>query len=427
MLVKKDSLWIVKARRLGLTWLLAAYAIWLVTFHANRTVLVLNQSAEYSQDFLDRCRFIYESMPVEFKQHIGKDNTTRIHFLNTGGSIRSVAATKRSIRSVSGDLIIFDEAAYFAPGMLKKAKGASQPAVEIGKGQVVAISTAAQPGDEFHKFWEEANRPGSKYRPVFLHWKEHPDRTDEWYAKEKADNESDPLYMKREYPASPEEAFEYAEGRIYPLFVRSGNFVRSVNLEPSWIRYRGIDWGGVDAFVCLWGCVIPGDGAALTIDPSCSNLINEMLAYGYDEHGKPKDENNHAPDALRYLVTTPGSNGITGHLHIYRELYIPNSAAKGYGITDLSAAIKTASGVEPIEMTVCDRSRPDSLQQLRNEGFVNVKGQKNLRSERIGEIVQGIVHVNSLVVGTSKGGDGLYQGLKPMLRPPVNKPGGFFG
>jgi len=52
----------------------------------------------------------------------------------------------------------------------------------------------------------------------------------------------------------------------------------------------------------------PGDGRPrLTVDPSCTNLIAEFETYewaknlsGYKD--KPKDENNHALDALRYYT-----------------------------------------------------------------------------------------------------------------------------
>ncbi len=425
MLVKKDWLWILKARRLGLTWLLAAYSVWLVTFHPNKTVIVLNQSKEYAHDFIDRCRFIEEFLPEDFKQKHGKDNLNRIEFKATRGVIRAAAATERSVRSVSGDLVVFDEGAYFKPKMLAKARGAAQPAVEIGKGQIVCISTSAGPQGDYFTAWQDAASLKSKYKPVFLHWKEHPKRNEAWYENEKKQNEADPLYMKREYPATAEEAFEYAEGRIYPLFLRSDKFIHARQVHSHWKHYRGIDFGGVDAFVCLWACEIPGDGAGLTIDPSCENLVREMLAYSYDEHGKPKDENNHACDALRYLITTPGQNGVVGHLHIYRELYVPNSAARGYSLSDLAEAIRNASMGQAFECSVADRSRPDSILQLRRLQIEPIRGQRPMRSDRIGEIAQGIIHVNALVVGTSKYGTE-YAGLADPKPAATNAIKGFF-
>lgn len=400
-LVAKDWLWILKARRLGLTWLLAAYSVWLISSHDNRTIVVLNQTKEYAQDFLDRCRFIQDRLPLWQQTRRVADSKTRIDF-DRGGWIRSVACTKRSIHSVAADLVIFDEAAYM--DLLNSARMAAQPAVEIGHGQIVGISTSAGPSGDFYDVWDAASTGKNKYKPIFLHWREHPKRDDAWYEKEKTENAADPLYMKRQYPATAEEAFESAEGRVFPLFVRSPRFITQLAVgdesAKSWKRYRAIDWGGADPFVCLWGAIVPGDGPGLTVDPSCPNLIRELLGYSYDK-GKPQETENHAVDALRYMVTSPGMNGLHGHLHIYRELYEPNSAAKGFGIDDMARRIASASGTEKFDCTVADRSRPDNIRTYFNLGLA-CQGQRHLGGMGVGEIEQGIVQMNALIVAWAK-------------------------
>jgi phage FluMu gp28-like protein len=132
----KHWLWILKARRLGLTWLLAAYAVYLMTEKENQTIVVLNQTREYAQDFLERMRLILDHLPDDKRPERKVDNKAQLTFKN-GGSVRSVACTRRAIRSLSADLVIFDEAAYM--DLLKDARKAAQPAVELGDGQVVAI------------------------------------------------------------------------------------------------------------------------------------------------------------------------------------------------------------------------------------------------------------------------------------------------
>src|SRR5258708_31346272 len=56
MLVAGEWLCILKPRRIGMTWLLAAYAVWKVTFFKRKTVVIVNQDKVYAADFLDRCR-----------------------------------------------------------------------------------------------------------------------------------------------------------------------------------------------------------------------------------------------------------------------------------------------------------------------------------------------------------------------------------
>lgn len=401
-------LWILKARQLGMTTLLGAYATWLTTFYNSRVISVMNQEKEYAEDFLDRVRFAQDRLPKWMRPVRTVDNVTKIEMNRAGHgcAVRSFASTANAARSTSGDLVIFDEAAFHR--FLKKSMRAAEPTVEASGGQIVGLSTSAGPQGQFYKTWEACQGGKSKYTPIFYDWRARPGRTDEWYKTEKElpEHEADPLYMKREYPESPEEAFESAEGRVYPLFVRKDNFIREIKPYPDWKKYRGIDFGGRDPFVCLWGTVIPGDGAGFTIDPGCTNTIRELLAYSRAENGYPADVDNHACDALRYMVITPGIDGVNGHLHIYREYYIPNSASRGLSLPDLAAHIKERSVGERYDLTVADRSRPDLIVQL-GQLMIPSVGQRALRGEKYGEIEQGIVRLNILIVGTSKGKEAL--------------------
>lgn len=423
-----EWLWILKARQLGITWLMAAYVVWLVTFHERRTIAILNQDKEYAEDFISRIRLIYTLLPDDMHQPLGVDNKTRMEFLGTGGLVRAFAASTKSARSLTADLVVFDEAAFIEvvrAGILRAARAAAAPTLERGRGQMVALSTSAGPRGDFYETFQDASAGKSRFKAIFFPWSAHPDRDQAWYDKESAQHESDPLYMKREYPRSPEEAFESAEGRVYPLFVRSDRFIYQLGeILPEWQRFRAIDWGGTDPFVCLWGCIIPGDGPGLSVDPACKNTIRELLGYSYEE-GKPQDRENHACDALRYLVTSAIPDGIKGHLHIYREIYEPNSAARGFGVDDMGRRILSETGSESITRTVADRSRPDVINMYQAMGISPIDGQVKLGGPVGNEVEQGIVQVNTLVVAQSKGKSsiprrsppGLPKGYEPGKRP----------
>lgn len=387
-------LWILKARRLGVTWLVLSYIVWLVQFNENRTAAIINQADEYAQDNLDRCRFIMAHQPDWMQLKADTDHKRRVT-LSNGGEIRSFAPSKLSMRSIAADFIFADEGAYIQ--LLKECLGAAEPTVETAKGQVVVASTSNGPSGKFYDDYQASAEGSTKYKALFYGWRERPGRTDEWYEAEKKAHAHDPLYMKREYPATPEEAFESAEGRVYPLFVRNDKCIREIEVHPDWPKYRGIDFGGADPFVCLWGCIVKGNGPALTVDKSCTNLIRELLAYSWSTTGDyPEDAQNHANDCLRYIVTT---FDVRGHLHIYRELYEPDSASRGLSLPVLAERIKHYSEGEEYAGSVADRSRPDSILELRNLG-IPCTGQKHLSGGQKPEIVQGIVKVNSLVVGT---------------------------
>lgn len=388
---------VLKSRRLGVTWAFMAFAVW-TTMQPNRSVSILNQNQEYAQDNLARCRTILANLPTWLKHPtIPPDKQSRITFSN-GSEIRSFAPTLLSMRSIAADLVLCDEAGYIK--YLRECLRAAEPTVETANGQIALFSTSSGPSGSFYEEWDRASVGKSKFKPIFFDWSAHPKRTPEWYEAESKAHEHDPLHMKREYPRTPEEAFESAEGRIYPLFTRDHNR-REIAVHSDWKKYRGIDFGGADPFVCLWGCVIPGDGPALTYDPSCTEFLREMLAYSWSDKGDyPEPGPDHCPDVCRYIVST---FDIRGHLHIYRELYVPDSAAKGLSLPMLAERVKEMSGEEYYSGGVADRSRPDSILELRHLG-IQCEGQAHLSGANKPEIVQGIAKVNALVVGTDAKG-----------------------
>lgn len=395
-------LWILKARQLGLTWLLAAYAVWLVLHAPNQKVLVLSKDRDAAAIFLERAKQILARLPEgsSCKPRVNNEQRLVLSDDDGGGEIQSLAAGKSAIRSLVANLVILDEAA-FNPRLDEHLR-AAPPAVEHSRGQVVGISTSDGPRGRFHEVWHAAHEARTPFEPVFIPWHRHPSRDAAWYARQNEMHAADPVFMKREYPATPEEAFEGAEGRVYPLFARDGRFLREMNLRPEWPRYRALDFGGRDPFVCLWGCLLPGEGSALTIDPSCVNLIRELLAYSYDGQGLPADNHNHACDALRYMAVTAGGGGITGRLHVYRELYEPDSAARGFSCVDMAERVRARSGNERFACTVADRSRPDLIALFDSLGMP-ATGQRALSGARLSEIEQGIARVNALLTGTAKG------------------------
>jgi len=474
---------ILKARQLGFTWLLAAYSVW-ITRQARRRVLVFNQDKEYASDFLDRCRFIHDQLPPNLQRKATTDNRTRLEFdeEHHGSYIRALAATKRAAHSISANLVICDEAAYI--GYLERILRAAMPTLETHGGQAVVLSTSNGPSGHFWRLWTkssttedtESTEKGKQvvpsavssvvnlrsFKPLFFPWHVRPGRTQEWYDREKANNAHDPTYMRREYPLIAEEAFEAAEGRVYPLFSAygeaGGRFMRRLftpekvgetvkgeveegakalalqspvlplpvssspcfpaSVVSEWKHYRAIDFGAVDPFVCLWACVVPGDPAGLTIDPSCAHTIREMLAYSYVEKDRPKDEDNHAPDALRYLIISPGPKGLNGHVHVYRELYVPDSTKKGLSLPRLADWIKELSGTQHFDLTVADRSRPDCILQLCQYGIRTV-APRVLSGGRGGELAQGIIRVNTLITATAKGDAACQPPALPGITPPV--------
>ena len=54
---------ILKARQLGMTWLLLGYALWLILFRPIATILVFSKRDDEAMELLDRLKKMYQRLP----------------------------------------------------------------------------------------------------------------------------------------------------------------------------------------------------------------------------------------------------------------------------------------------------------------------------------------------------------------------------
>lgn len=193
---------ILKARQLGISWLVIAYALWLCLFHANKLVMVFSKDQDSANEMIRRAKGIYNRLarkPVA----LSVDNVTTIGWAN-GSRIKSFAATEDAGSSYTASLTIIDEFAKmrYADELYTSVK----PTIADG-GKMIILSTARGEGNPFHVLWSNAMQRVNSFVPMFLPWQSRPDRTPEWYAATERDAIS-PAHHKQEYPAVPDEAFQ---------------------------------------------------------------------------------------------------------------------------------------------------------------------------------------------------------------------------
>jgi len=435
-LVAGTWLVLLKGRQLGLTWLLAAFVVWRIIYGRTLNIIVVNQLKDYAKDFVKRVKYIQARLPIWFKKTISTDNKQELTYEEDGNAIvlRAIVGGEKASRSMTVDLAILDEASRIPE--LADTMAATQPGVESAKGQIVALSSSAGPQGYFYESWQgsygefgEALRPDGTgpngFKPVFIHWSKRPGRDAAWYARESERlGAISPVRMKQEHPDTPQEAWEYASGRIYPLF-RRDHCVGDIDCPRNTERYRAIDWGqSTSAFACLWIAHVPGPPGFL-VSMACPNTIREFFAYRWDEDrpDEPLKQDDHCPDAVRYAVTT---FNLTGLVYVYRELYIVDSVEKGWNVMTEIEQIHRMSGWEkapedrrevwwrgPIseayEGTVADRSW-SLLIKTYCDNDIPCRGQKIIqRKETTGKLLtdkpkteklEGIRWVSSLIDGS---------------------------
>lgn len=207
-LVNHKLLVILKARQLGLTWLVLCYILWRMIFHPTFTALIFSRRETEAIYLLgkERMRGIYDRLPEWAKvRQILSDSTNMWKLSN--GSIAYAFPTSAGDSYTAG--FAFVDEADLVPD-LDKLMNAVKPTID-GGGQMVLLSRADKttPGSRFKKIYRGAKAKLTSWKALFLPWHVRPDRNQKWYDDQYADILSatgglDDLYQQ--YPATDEEA-----------------------------------------------------------------------------------------------------------------------------------------------------------------------------------------------------------------------------
>jgi hypothetical protein len=198
----------LKARQLGLTWLVLAFALWLMLFHPIALILLFSRRDDEAVDLLkNRLRGMYDRLPEWLKaRSVVVDND---HEFQLSNGSRALAFPTTAGDSYTADLAVVDEADLVPD--LDRLMRAVKPTIDNPRGRMVLVSRAdkAKPLSPFKRIYQAAREGKTEWTPVFLPWYARPDRTAAWYEAQKRDIQArtgalDDLY--EQYPATEEEA-----------------------------------------------------------------------------------------------------------------------------------------------------------------------------------------------------------------------------
>jgi len=167
---------ILKARQLGISTLTAGYALWMMTFHKDKNILVIATKQDVAKNLVTKVRVMHANLPSWLKQPCVEDNKLNLRYIN-GSQIKAVSSGPEAARSEALSLLILDEAAFI--DKIDDIWTASQATLTTG-GQCIALSTPNGVGNWFHKTWVDAEEGRGMFNPIKLHWTVHPDRDDDW-------------------------------------------------------------------------------------------------------------------------------------------------------------------------------------------------------------------------------------------------------
>lgn len=167
---------VLKSRQMGITTLVAAYALWLMIFHEDKEIMCLSITQETSKAIVTKVRFANDNLPSWLKVKEVTDNQLSLRLAN-GSQIKAVSSAGTSGRSSALSLLIIDEAA-FIDGVAEIWLSA-QNTLSTG-GKAIILSTPNGVGNFFHQKWKEALDGQNDFNMINLPWHLHPERDQVW-------------------------------------------------------------------------------------------------------------------------------------------------------------------------------------------------------------------------------------------------------
>lgn len=198
---------ILKARQLGLTWLVLGFSLWLMIFHPAATVLIFSRRDTEAMYLLsgERLGGMLLRLPGWMRPRIKAANQHELILVN--GSVARAFPTSAG-DSYTATLAIVDEADLVPD--LNRLMRAVKPTID-GGGKMILLSRSnkSEPESEFKNIYRGAKKGESPWKYIFLPWWSRPGRTRAWYEAQKADILSrtkslDDLH--EQYPATDTEA-----------------------------------------------------------------------------------------------------------------------------------------------------------------------------------------------------------------------------
>lgn len=303
---------VLKARQLGLTWLVLAYALHKILYHPGFLAIAISKRDDPDAIELgNRMQFMLRYLPPWLIQakptrqnplqpvpwFSGRTWSADAHEITiqhpTGEDARflTLPASPDTAHSFTADLVINDEWALH-PWAEEIWTGAF-PTINRPdySGQVIGLSTGRR-GTLFDRLWDGATKGSNSFQPIFLPWWADPHRTPKW--REQTTKNLPNTHLSQ-YPATPEEAFAAGEGAFFPEWSAETHVIKDTAwYPPSYCELHGAYDAGYGSRACFkWYAVFPSGEVVCyreyyphaVTDPE---QAKEIKAMSVDPNGRPE-------------------------------------------------------------------------------------------------------------------------------------------
>ncbi len=168
---------ILKARQLGFSWLLAAYAVWLTVFKRGAWVLMQSYRQDEATKLKDKAEFIYNHMSPELKPKVTGNNGGLLEFGQNLSGIEALPATDKAGSGHAVTCVIADE--HAKQEYAEQAWAALEPTINAGA-QFISCSSMFGVGTRFERTYRAAKVGQNNFTARFFGCFERPGRDEAW-------------------------------------------------------------------------------------------------------------------------------------------------------------------------------------------------------------------------------------------------------
>jgi hypothetical protein len=225
---------VLKARQLGVSWLVAAYALWVAIRRPGQLVLLISKKEDDAKDLLAKVKYIHDRLPEEWRPR-AEDTTTTLTFPALGSRIEAMPASEDAGRGRTANLVVLDEHAHqpHARQIMQSVSAAAD------RGQIISLSSAkgrgalhsaiflaARAGKALVRVADAAGRAlplevtpdigPNGWRGIFVPYDAHPERDAAWRARKRAEqSELTDAEFVQEYPRDAVEAIQTSGQMVF--------------------------------------------------------------------------------------------------------------------------------------------------------------------------------------------------------------------
>ena len=169
----------LQPRQVGKTITTAMFLLWYACFTPNVTVLIASKNQSHALEIAARIRFAYEELPNWVKPGMKYYNRHNLE-MDNGSRVVSEATTEKTGRGLSISKLYLDELAFISQRIQEEMWASLSPTLSTG-GSAIISSTPNGDTELFAQLWRGARAGTNGYVPFEVHWREHPERGDDYW------------------------------------------------------------------------------------------------------------------------------------------------------------------------------------------------------------------------------------------------------